>query len=64
MCSRMQKILSLHIKKSASPDRHEIKKYSVIDKASLKRGSGGIICMCEEPIPIDRDNCFIPSSLI
>ncbi|MCC8029059.1 MAG: hypothetical protein LIO75_04580 [Lachnospiraceae bacterium] len=60
----MQKILSLHIKKSASPDRHEIKKYSVIDKASLKRGSGGIICMCEEPIPIDRDNCFIPSSLI
>jgi len=42
----------------------EIKKYSVIDKASLNRGNGGIICMCEEPIPIDKDNCFIPSNLI
>ena len=54
----------LEIKKSASPDRREVKKYSVIDKASLIRGSGGIICMCEKPIPIDKDNCFIPSNLI
>ncbi len=54
----------LEIKKSAAPDRREIKKYSVIDKASLHRGSGGIICMCEEPIPIDGENCFIPSNLI
>lgn len=54
----------LEIKKSASPDRREVKKYSVIDKASLARGNGGIICMCEEPIPIDAENCFIPSNLI
>ena len=54
----------LEIKKSAAPDRREIKKYSVIDKASLIRGNGGIICMCQEPIPIDADNCFIPSNLI
>lgn len=54
----------LEIKKSANPDRREVKKYSVIDKASLNRGNGGIICMCEEPIPIDSDNCFIPSNLI
>ena len=54
----------LEIKKSAAPDRREVKKYSVLDKASLNRGNGGIICMCEEPIPIDADNCFIPSNLI
>ncbi|MFZ1759877.1 MAG: DUF4143 domain-containing protein [Ruminococcus bromii] len=54
----------LEIKKSSSPDRREVKKYSVIDKTSLNRGNGGIICMCEEPIPIDKDNCFIPSNLI
>lgn len=54
----------LEIKKSAAPDRREVKKYSVIDKAFLNRGNGGIICMCEEPIPIDADNCFIPSNLI
>ena len=54
----------LEIKKSASPDRREIKKYSVLDKASIARGKGGIVCMCDEPIPIDAENCFIPSNLI
>ncbi|MBE7066960.1 MAG: ATP-binding protein [Ruminococcaceae bacterium] len=54
----------LEIKKSANPDKREVKKYSVLDKAELNRGSGGIVCMCEEPIPIDDKNCFIPSNLI
>lgn len=54
----------LEIKKSAAPDRREVKKYAVLDKACLSRGSGGIVCMCQEPIPIDADNCLIPSNLI
>ena len=54
----------LEIKKSASPDRREVKKYELLDKAKLKRGSGGIVCMCEEVIPIDARNCFIPCNLI
>lgn len=54
----------LEIKKSANPDRREVKKYELLDKAGLERGSGGIICMCEEVIPIDSKNCFIPCNLI
>ena len=54
----------LEIKKSANPDKREVKKYSVLDKAELERGYGGIVCMCEEPLPIDDKNCFIPSNLI
>ena len=54
----------LEIKKSSNPDKREVKKYSVIDKALLVRGNGGIVCMCEQPLPIDEDNCFIPSNLI
>ena len=54
----------LEIKKSSNPDKREVKKYSLIDKASLTRGNGGIICMCEQPLPIDEENCFIPSNLI
>lgn len=54
----------IEIKKSASPDRRETKKYSVIDKTSLHRGCGGIVCMCEEVVPIDSQNCFIPSNII
>lgn len=54
----------LEIKKSANPDKREIKKFSLIDKSALKHGNGGIVCMCEEPLPIDENNCFIPSNLI
>lgn len=54
----------LEIKKSASPDRREVKKYDLLDKASIPRGSGGIVCMCDAPFPIDADNSYIPSNLI
>ena len=54
----------LEIKKSANPDRREVKKYGVLDKTALERGSGGIVCMCEDVIPIDEKNCFIPCNLI
>ena len=54
----------LEIKKSANPDRREVKKFDVLSKTTLEKGAGGIICMCEEPVPIDSSNCFIPSNLI
>lgn len=54
----------LEIKKSASPNRKEVNKYSLLDKASIPRGNGGIVCMCEELLPIDEKNSFIPSRLI
>lgn len=54
----------LEIKLSASPDRREVKKYSVLDSNSLLRGKGGIICMSPTVIPIDNDNCFIPINII
>ena len=54
----------LEIKKSASPDRREAAKFTLLDKASIPRGCGGIICMCENPLPIDDRNSFIPCSLI
>lgn len=54
----------LEIKKSSNPDRREVKKYGLLEKSSLKQGNGGIVCMCEQPIPIDEQNCFIPSNLI
>ncbi len=54
----------LEIKKSANPDRRQVKKYELLDKAKLERGNGGIVCMCQEVIPIDDKNCFIPCNLI
>jgi predicted AAA+ superfamily ATPase len=54
----------LEIKKSANPDRREVKKFNILGKVSVEQGCGGIICMCEEVIPIDYANCFIPCNLI
>ena len=54
----------LEIKKSANPDRRKVKKFDVLEKAGAQPGPGGIVCMCEETIPIDTMNCFIPCNLI
>lgn len=54
----------LEVKKSANPDRREVRKYELLDKVKLERGNGGIVCMCEEVMPIDERNCFIPCNLI
>jgi uncharacterized protein len=54
----------LEIKLAAAPNRREIKKFSVLDSNSIKRGNGGIICMSPTVIPIDKDNSYIPISII
>ena len=59
-----QTIHPIEIKKSANPDSRETKKFQFLDKTALTHGNGGIICMCEEPVPIDDMNFFIPSNLI
>lgn len=58
------KIHPLEIKLSASPDKREVKKYSVLDTNSIPRGNGGIICMSPIVIPIDESNFYIPVNII
>jgi predicted AAA+ superfamily ATPase len=61
---RNNAIHPLEIKKSANPNGRNVKKFDVLDKTLTERGCGGIICMCEEVVPIDAKNCFIPCNLI
>jgi len=58
------RIHPLEIKKSAMPNYRVVKNYTILDKASLNRGTGGIVCMADAPIPIDEKNMVIPSNLI
>lgn len=48
------------IKKSANPARKETGKFEVLDRSTLKRGAGGIICLAEDVLPIDQLDCYIP----
>lgn len=58
------RIHPLEIKKSSNPDCREVKKFDVIEKTSLTRGKGGIICSQSDPFPIDADNSLIPCNVI
>ena len=58
------KIHPLEIKMSARPNVKEIKKYNVLDKTTVEKASGGIVCMYPSPFPIDRMNQLIPCNLI
>ena len=58
------KLHPLEIKKSANPDKRDVKKFEVLEKTNLARGNGGLVCMCESPLPIDENNAFIPCNLL
>ncbi len=54
----------LEIRMAANPDRREVKKFDLLDDAEGGRGCGGIVCLCENAVPIDERDSFIPCSLI
>jgi len=54
----------LEIKLSANPDRRQTRKFSMLSGLEKQLGSGGIVCMGQEVIPIDTQNSFIPAYLL
>ncbi|MBQ6343224.1 MAG: ATP-binding protein [Anaerolineaceae bacterium] len=54
----------IEIKKGTAPDRSLIRTFSVLNNSIKPVGAGGIVCMTEEPFPIDEKNCLIPSNII
>ncbi len=50
----------LEIKKTANPKAQLVKSFKVLDKASLKRGAGAVLCMREDFSLIDENNYIIP----
>ncbi|MDR0425610.1 MAG: ATP-binding protein [Clostridiales bacterium] len=59
-----QAIHPLEIKLSANPDKREVKKFDALEKSGLTRGNGGIVCLCETTLPINRLDCMIPARLL
>ena len=54
----------LEIKQSAAPRRQEVRKFELIERSGLERGSGGIICMAPEPMYISEQDSFIPAPIL
>lgn len=53
-------VYPIEIKKSKNPDKNMIKNFSVLRKDNIEIGEGGIICMIEKILPLDKENNAIP----
>ena len=54
----------LEIKRSTNPGSQLIKVFSLLDKASVPRGKGAVLCLRNEFFVIDRDNYIVPVWMI
>ncbi|MDW7663144.1 MAG: DUF4143 domain-containing protein, partial [Bacillota bacterium] len=59
-----QTLYPIEIKKSAQPKPNSIRHFKVLEKTGRQIGMGGVICLCSDIIPIDRNNNFVPVSMI
>jgi len=50
----------LEIKKTATPDMRLTKVFGTLEKSGKIVGNGGIVCMYEDFIPLDKNNFVIP----
>ena len=54
----------IEIKKSSNPGSELIGAFKILDKASVPRGNGAIICLKNELSAIDRQNLIVPAWMI
>ncbi len=54
----------IEIKKNANPGNGAIASFKTLEKTKQIIGPGGVICLCSELVPIDRNNWFIPVGLL
>jgi len=63
-CFFDDKVISIEIKKSEKPARTAQKNFEVLRSTPYKLAPGGIICLCNDYLPIDESNWHIPVNVI
>lgn len=58
------KLHPLEIKKTATPQKSMVKNFSVLDRSSVPRGKGALICASEKVSALDSDTLVIPIGLL
>ena len=54
----------LEIKRSVNPGTELVKAFNVLDKGSVKRGKGAIVCMRPELSAVNAENYIVPVWMI
>lgn len=54
----------IKIKKSSAPKKDAIRHFSLLEKNGFTLGTGAVICLSKELLPLDKNNWIVPPSLI
>ncbi|MEG2297730.1 MAG: DUF4143 domain-containing protein, partial [Clostridium sp.] len=54
------KLYPMEIKKTATPQSQLTRVFRVIDKATLERGTGAVLCTTDRLAAFDRENLIVP----
>lgn len=57
-------VYPLEFKKTASPDKRDIRHFSVLEKLNLPVGMGGVICLASQALPLDNAAWCIPAGIL
>lgn len=57
-------VYPIEIKKSKNPNKDMIKNFKILNKGEKQIGDGGVICMVEKVLPLDKNNIAIPIQCI
>lgn len=61
---RNGKYYPVEIKKSASPDKGDVKRFSVLKKLNLQPGPGAVISLVDEPLPLTKTVNALPVGIL
>ena len=54
----------VEIKKSGTPSRDWLRGFSALDRLKIRVGEGGVVCLCDQIIPLTETCRAIPAGLI
>lgn len=54
----------IEIKKSASPKKEATKHFQVLEKSGMNIGTGAVICMARDLLPLNKENWLVPVWLL
>ena len=58
-----QKLYPIEVKKAATPRKDWIKSFNVLRKLKKDIGSGAVVCMIDQMLPIDENNSAVPVTI-
>jgi predicted AAA+ superfamily ATPase len=50
----------VEVKKTAIPPKNDIKNFRLLEQFKLKIGTGVVICLRHEPLPLDENSLALP----